>query len=249
MKYKALMLDIDGTIIKNSAENILPSKKTRNAINKADELIHVGLATSRPFQYVSHIINYLHLSSPCIISSGAQIFDPVKNKVLHEKLIDISVIKRVYKIVGKYDLIVLDDGRGFKSNLKEDQVKNPIQLWIEIPNQKQIDKILAEMSDMPSISVHKIMSRFNGNIEILIGHTKATKQFGIQKVAEILGIETREIIGIGDGYNDFPLLMACGLKIAMGNGVEEIKAIADYIAPSVEEDGVAHAIEKFILNT
>ena len=52
---------------------------------------------------------------------------------------------------------------------------------------------------------------------------------------------------MGDGYNDFPLLMACGLKIAMGNAVPELKAIADFIAPSVEEDGVATVIEKFIL--
>ena len=62
-----------------------------------------------------------------------------------------------------------------------------------------------------------------------------------------LGINTHEIIGVGDGYNDFPLLMACGLKVAMGNAVEDLKAIADYIAPSVEEDGVADVIDKFIL--
>ena len=44
-----------------------------------------------------------------------------------------------------------------------------------------------------------------------------------------------------------PLLMACGLKIAMGNAYEELKSIADYVAPPIEEDGVADAIEKFIL--
>lgn len=41
--------------------------------------------------------------------------------------------------------------------------------------------------------------------------------------------------------------MACGFKVAMGNAVDEVKAIADYIAPPVEEDGVADVIEKFIL--
>lgn len=44
-----------------------------------------------------------------------------------------------------------------------------------------------------------------------------------------------------------PLLMACGLRVAMGNAVEDLKAIADYIAPPVENDGVADVIEKFIL--
>jgi len=69
----------------------------------------------------------------------------------------------------------------------------------------------------------------------------------IFKVAKILGIDTHEIIGIGDGYNDFPLLMACGLKVAMGNAVEDLKAIADYIAPTVSQDGVADVINKFVL--
>lgn len=56
------------------------------------------------------------------------------------------------------------------------------------------------------------------------------------------------MIGVGDGYNDFPLLMSCGLKIAMGNAIEELKDIADYIAPSVDEDGLAKVIDKYYLN-
>ena len=46
-----------------------------------------------------------------------------------------------------------------------------------------------------------------------------------------------------------PLLMACGLKVAMGNGVPELKEIADYVAPSVDEDGISDVIEKFVLRT
>ncbi len=56
-----------------------------------------------------------------------------------------------------------------------------------------------------------------------------------------------EIIGVGDSYNDFPLLMACGLKVAMGNAAPELKEIADYIAPTVEEDGVVDVIKRFVL--
>lgn len=246
-KYKALMLDIDGTIIKNSGKEIFPTKKVKTAIKKADKLIHVGLATSRPYPMASHIINHLSLSGPCILTGGAQIFDPVKNRIVYEKQIDLPSINKVYKIINKYDLVVLDDGRGIKASLKETDIKNPTQLWIEIKNQKDVDAIFSELSNISSISIHKMISRFDGNMEMIIGHTEATKQHGIQKVAEILGIETHDIIGVGDGYNDFPLLMACGLKIAMGNAVDDLKEIADYIAPSVEEDGVTDIIERFIL--
>ena len=55
------------------------------------------------------------------------------------------------------------------------------------------------------------------------------------------------MIGVGDGYNDFPLLMACGLKVAMGNAVPELKAIADYIAPTVADDGIVDVIKTFVL--
>ena len=80
-----------------------------------------------------------------------------------------------------------------------------------------------------------------------IQHVEATKQHAIFEVAKLLHIDTHEIIGVGDGYNDFPLLMACGLKVAMGNAVPELKAIADYIAPTIDEDGVSDIIEKFVL--
>ncbi|MBX4181389.1 HAD hydrolase family protein, partial [Candidatus Parcubacteria bacterium] len=52
----------------------------------------------------------------------------------------------------------------------------------------------------------------------------------------------------GDARNDTPLLNVCGLRIAMGNADDKLKRIAHYIAPSVEDDGVAHVVEKFILN-
>ncbi|MBI5619841.1 HAD hydrolase family protein, partial [Candidatus Gottesmanbacteria bacterium] len=81
-----------------------------------------------------------------------------------------------------------------------------------------------------------------------ITHTDASKLHGIVEVARHLNIKTEEIIGVGDGYNDFPLLMASGLKIAMGNAVPELKEIADFVAPTVDEDGVATVIEKFILS-
>ncbi len=109
------------------------------------------------------------------------------------------------------------------------------------------DELADKLSQIPTIAVHKAFSWDNITSGIVINHALATKQHGIFEVAKILGIDTHEIIGIGDGYNDFPLLMACGLKVAMGNAVDDLKAIADYIAPSVEEDGVVDVINKFVL--
>ncbi|MDG7042371.1 MAG: HAD hydrolase family protein [Nitrososphaerota archaeon] len=64
---------------------------------------------------------------------------------------------------------------------------------------------------------------------------------------EKLGIKKEETIGVGDFPNDLPLFKVSGLKVAMGNAVPDLKAIADYIAPTYEEDGVAEVLRKFIL--
>lgn len=125
--------------------------------------------------------------------------------------------------------------------------KKPLHLWIHALTATRADEFTKRASHISTIAIHKLPSWKNGKIDLVITHAAATKQHAILEVAKLLKIETHDIIGVGDGYNDFPLLMACGLKVAMGNAVDELKAIADYVAPSVEEDGVADVIEKFVL--
>lgn len=122
-----------------------------------------------------------------------------------------------------------------------------LSLFIKELSEEQCNMIINECKDITSITYHKIASWKQGKMDIEFSHINASKLHGIRYVANLLGISTHEIIGVGDSYNDFPLLMACGLKIAMGNAVPELKAIADFIAPTVDEDGVATIIEKFIL--
>lgn len=249
LKYKALLSDVDGTLIPNTKDSSVPSENVTQAINKASKIIHVGIATSRPLAFSERILNHLNLTSPCIISGGAQIYDPIKKEIVYEKNMEKKSVKEIFKIINKHDLTLLDDGRGGMGDIKEKDIVYFTQFWIHIPDIKNLDKIISDFSNIPEISIHKIVSRFSQQVtELIISHTEATKQFGILKIAEILGISTHEIIAIGDGYNDFPLLMAAGLKVAMGNGVDDIKEIADYIAPNVENDGVANVIEKFVLN-
>ena len=63
----------------------------------------------------------------------------------------------------------------------------------------------------------------------------------------MFGLDPEQLIAVGDSYNDLPMLEACGLGIAMGDAPSELKSIADYVAPSVDEDGLAVAIQEFVL--
>ncbi|AEB75202.1 Cof-type HAD-IIB family hydrolase [Clostridium botulinum] len=67
-------------------------------------------------------------------------------------------------------------------------------------------------------------------------------------LAKKLGINPNEVIAVGDSGNDIDMIKYAGLGVAMGNAFSEVKEIADYITYTNEEDGLAHVIEKFILN-
>ena len=65
---------------------------------------------------------------------------------------------------------------------------------------------------------------------------------------ELLGLQSTNVMTIGDNFNDVEMLEYAGIGVAMGNAPEEVQAIAQWVAPSVEEDGAAIAIEKFLLS-
>jgi len=247
-KYKALMLDLDGTTIPNRSDG-LPSEKVIKAIEKASKIVHVGIATARPIFMLDGIIKNLKLSGPSVISSGAQIIDLPSRKVLWERTIDPNAYDRICDILIKYKVqFFIQDKQKEAKYLKDYGMKRILNIFCPGLEKRKIDLVVDDISQISTISIHQAPSFKSGKVDLIISDTLASKQHGIFEVAEILKIQTHEIIGVGDGYNDFPLLMACGLKVAIGNAVPELKEIADYIAPSVDEDGVADVIEKFILS-
>ena len=90
-----------------------------------------------------------------------------------------------------------------------------------------------------------LTSSFEHNIEI--GGATTSKAEAISQLCRILGCDMSEVMACGDSPNDMPMLEAAGTAVAMGNAKDELKSIATYIAPTNDEDGVAVAIEKFIL--
>lgn len=244
-KYKAIIFDVDGTLI--NGRYALPSEKVTKIINKARGKIHIGLATSRPIFMLTNLIKHLKLSGPSIIDSGATIIDSTTKKILWQKNVFMDDVKKVRKISKDNSLgLILSDG---KEDIQEKDYKNEnvLQLWIPNIDPDLGEKVRKEISKIPTLAVYQVYSWKEGQLDLIVTHSEATKQHGIMEIAKILGINTHEIIAVGDGYNDFPLLMACGLKVAMGNAVDDLKAIADYIAPRQEEDGAADVIERFVL--
>ncbi len=243
------MLDLDGTTIPNSIEG-MPSENVTNAIKNASKILKVGVATSRPHKWTDHIIKHLQLSSPSIVDGGAQVIDPKSGTVLWQQAMIMEDVYEIFNIAEKNKCqFNYSDGDSHDTFDKHDISEKVFNIFLRNLTLVQSNKLIEEISNISTVSIHKVPP-WKGDVPNLnVMHVAASKQHAMLKVAEVLKIETHEIIGVGDGYNDFPLLMACGLKIAMGNAVSELKEIADYIAPSVDDDGVAWVIDKFILNS
>ena len=75
-----------------------------------------------------------------------------------------------------------------------------------------------------------------------------TKQRGIDEIIRHFGIRLEDTVAFGDGGNDIPMLRHAGIGIAMGNARDEVKAAAHYTTDTVDEDGVAKAIEHYLIN-
>jgi hypothetical protein len=248
MTYKALFLDLDGTTIPNRHDG-MPSNRVTQAIHKAKPKVHVCIATSRPLYRAKSVLDHLDIRGLCVVCDSAQIYDPVKKKFVQTLYIDDAHVLKILSIAKKYsDKIFINDGEDEWIYKGERITKSLCSIYIGDFPPKVADEQIAKLTLIPNIATHRMPAWQNGMISVAVSHAAATKQHAVLSVAKRLGLEPHEMIGVGDGYNDFPMLMACGLKVAMGNAVPELKAIADFIAPSVDEDGVATVIEKFILS-
>ena len=250
MKYKAIFLDVDGTCVVHGVDN-LPSPHVVEAIAKCIQIgVPVGLATSRPLRSVIAIINHLKLTSYCVISSGSQIYDPRTSQIVSEKLIPRESISQIWEVAKTNgEEVKLFDG---VNEVAMDQGEIPTKvmgMWFPKLKPEKLEVIDEQVKLSYGVATHRMEAWEDGYECLDITNSEASKHHGVLDVCAMLGIQTSECIGVGDGYNDFPLLLACGLKIAMGNAVPELKTIADFVAPTVEEDGVATVIEKFILNS
>jgi hypothetical protein len=252
MTYKAIVCDIDGTLTPPiSRDNMMPLPSTQvvGAIKDIRTKMPFVLATSRPMAYTRYLIELLELQHPCITLSGSLIQQSDTEDILIKHPIPMDVYHEIctYLTNKGYSFIINDlhvTDQPYDSGYTPD---DPLIVFAPELSYEQVREIERELSHISTLACHIVPSLTPGLWACNISNSQASKQHAALEVAELLGIDPIEMIGIGDGYNDFPLLMACGFKVAMGNAVDDLKAIADYVAPSVHEDGVAHVIEQYIL--
>jgi len=248
MVYKALIFDLDGTAFPTGLEH-LPSSRLIQAVFEAKKKVSVSIATARRIASVQNIFEILDLTSPSIITGGTQIIDPLSKKVIWSIHVESQSMLQILKIMQKYpsETILGDELKPFDFNSDISPTKTYPIIYLRNPTKEMAIEIAEKLKQVPNISFVLSPSWIKGWTDIHVTHKEGTKLHGVQHLLKLLHVQKEEVMVVGDNNNDEALFQSAGFKIAMGNATESLKAKADFIAPSVTDDGLSAVIEKFIL--
>ncbi len=269
-RYKLLVVDIDGTLLdKNGAISAEDKKALAGA---SDSGIQVSLSTGRVVQSSLGIINRLSLDGYHIFFDGALVSDPEKSKEVYVEPISEELVRQIVDFAHHHETTLdlysaahffaeretwaTDIRRQFfglettildfdKIWLQERIIKGT--LVVRSPEEKaKADSLRLHFKDSLTFSVTKTPAYPEIDF-INVVALEVSKGKALEALVSHLGIALNEVIAIGDGANDVSLLSEAGLAIAMGNAIDELKAVADYVTLDVDHNGVAAAINKFLL--
>ncbi len=268
MKYKLVVTDMDGTLLNSNNE---VSEENKKALEKLRSMgVHVAIATGRMYTTAKIYAKHLGIVTPIICSNGAVVKNLGNDERIHGspitkenciKLIDMFKEHNTYfhfysedtifgeKLEGKM-LYFSEWGKTLK---EEDRIKVKIvkdsreiidsneiiyKFGFQIDDPIKLKDISKHISARADVEIHK---SFWNMVDIMTKGVNKGK--AVERLGKSLGVKQEEIIAIGDNQNDMSMLEYAGLGVAMGNAEEDVKAIADYITDTNDNNGVAKVIE------
>jgi len=266
-EIKLIALDVDGTIMDR---NFNISGQVKSTIKKAlDKGIYVLIATGRMYSSTVPVAKHLGLKTPLIVYQGSLIQEFYQsNKVLlHHTLsydLSLQVIKDLRAYGVQINAYINDKLYAEKiSPILDEYASKRNADMVKIDNFESIDKFEPTKilgMDYDTNLIDKVRNELKEKYKNTINITKSTPNFcefvnnkcskanSVLFLAEKWRIEQSQIMAIGDQENDSEMLKIAAIGVAMGNGDKELQKTADYVTASVDNNGAARAIEKFVLN-
>lgn len=259
-----IFLDIDGTI--RNSDSVIEDV-TKDAIKRARAAgLKIVLCTGRSCKYAKRVAKELDLDGYLISSNGAEVINLNDNSIIYNADISYSKIEKVYNFCQRnklnflmntieedYQTINESYNRVCINNLEE--IKNPInQIVITSYNYNAMMEILNSFyTEYENIRISGCANGLKvGDLHpkkdyyIDINRNDSSKANGVLKLLNYLEISPSNALACGDGINDYEMLQAVGIGVAMGNGLKELKEVADYITKTNDEYGVAYLIDKIL---
>lgn len=216
-------------------------------------LLSSVLDYNRDFPFIDYII----------ACNGSYTYDVNRQKVLYKKNIMPSLVKKIQKIYSDNDIYFYTADRKYlftKDKDKKDNdilIKNFLEFYndnkngiykidILFNNKKQMNNSYSEIGELnlKLTCSRSVISSKQCFLEITpLGITKMT---GIEKICKLEKISTSQTIAVGDGESDISMIKDCGMGVAVGNAIKELKAIANMKSSSNDSKGVEKVIKKLL---
>ena len=270
MRYKLLVIDVDGTLLDKDG-NI--SAEDREALTKVRQAgIQISLSTGRVLQACLGVINQLSLDGYHMFFDGAVVSEPDGNREIYVQPISQEIVKQAVEFAHQNDIYLelfstthyFVERESWYSEIRrsffgiEATVTDFTDLWRQ---ERFVKAQLIASSPEEAARAEKFYTHFDGRLRFSWAKTPAypdldfinviapevSKGKALEALASHLGISLDEVMAVGDGTNDIPLLTSAGLAVAMGDAPTEVKAVADYVTLDIDHNGLAAAIEKFLL--
>lgn len=272
-KISLIALDLDGTTLVRG--RITP--RTRRALETAVKKgIHVVIATGRTWCALPKDIFRIRGLEYVVTSNGAMITDLRSGEVIYENCIDPEPLKQVAGLLrenSRFPVEVFTGGKAYIGRPVFEDIRDHGSTYMSrsyiLRTRQPVDQIYdfleEHISAIENINIHfeqfedkaamkEILKRIPAitvtssvphNLEI--GGATTSKASGLAALCGILHTDLSSAMACGDSPNDMAMLAEVGLGVAMGNGEPEVRAMADFVAPSNEDEGVALAVERFAL--
>lgn len=274
-KYKMLVMDMDGTLLTDDKRISDRNKKALKSA--ADRGVKIAISTGRIFASAKIYGEMIGVKTPIIASNGAYIREGDSDRIIHSRPLGEKNARDILGICQKYGLycqlytsdtiftekIIYSSANYDKWNraLPEDKrVKLKVvdkSSWDDVIDQNRgsilkalftepdAEKLMAVHEEISNLNVEITNSAYSSTFEVM--DKGVTKGKAVEALAKYLNIDRQDVICMGDSENDISMVEYAGLGIAMENGSDEIKKASGFVTLSNEQDGVAYAIEKFIL--
>ncbi len=272
MNIKLLVVDIDGTI---AGESNQIGNRVKNAIKTVQgQGMEVAIATGRMYCSALRFHETIGSQQPLLAYNGALIQNPLTEEIHQHLPLASPIAKQLLDYLEQPELIdrvgvhfyvedrlyvreILPETEDYRSrsgveaiavgnlrHLLDSRVTTKVLALCRDPS---VIKLLQE--DIPKHFPLEAFSLTQSNKTFLEAiHPQANKGNAVRYLTEkILGLKPENVMAIGDNFNDLEMLQYAGFGVAMGNAPAAVQNCADWVAPDVEEDGAAVAIEKFLL--
>jgi len=249
---KLVLTDIDGTLVQIAQHT--PTPAVKEAILAAQKAgITVSAATGRPYEMARGLFIELGLKGLSIFDAGASIRDVETGTIAWQEWLDVERLKSMAEILLPHSTVVdffptYKEVSPAKTSISDIIEPAPYAFaFVKEAEFPDVHKCLQAVPDL-QINVGPGRADLPGLVDVQITDIKATKFHAVTALRKLVHSLKEQTLAIGDSSNDLPLFDNAGLKIAMGNAIPELKAIADYVVGLIDEDGFAEAMNHFVLS-